>query len=41
VMRGGSTINQDPSYCTVFKRNAKAPHESYKYIGFRVCRAAR
>lgn len=36
VMRGGSTINEDPSYCTVFKRNATSPHASYKYLGFRV-----
>lgn len=36
VFRGGSIINADPAYCTVYKRNSEAPYQGRKYCGFRV-----
>ena len=38
IIRGGSILNYDPSYCTVFKRNADPPNKRSKYCGFRVVR---
>ncbi len=41
VFRGGSIINSDRAYCTVYKRNSDHPSESQKYCGFRVARSWR